>query len=209
MTSATVPDSQHDRSTKPNRSPTSRTVTASVITRLRNLTSVRALSRAEMMQLCEQQTALLLELAGVESPPVPDAVISDLPRVQLHRSAPIGVAGFTHWSQGRWFIVLRDQDHPTRQRFTLADEFKHILDHPFISVLYPDANGMPSHQRAEEACNYFAASLLMPRGWIRQAWHHGPQDIAYLARKFNVSRSTMTIRLSHVGLADTHLHRTQ
>ncbi len=209
MPSATVPDSHHNPSTTPTRSAALRTVQPSVVTRLRDLTPVRALSRAEMMHVGERQAALLLELARVDRPPVPETIISDLPRIQLHRFAPIGVAGFTHWSSGRWLIVLRDQDRPSRQRFTLAHEFKHILDHPFISVMYPDANGMPSHQRAEEACNYFAASLLMPRGWLRQAWHHGPQDITYLARRFNVSRSAMTIRLSHVGLADTHLHGTR
>ena len=161
------------------------------------------LSRAEMMHTSELQASRLLDLLGIANPPVPAAVISDLPRIEIHSSTPVGVAGFTHWSQGHWLIVLRPQDPSTRQRFTLAHEFKHILDHPYISVLYPDSEGLPSHGRAEEACNYFAAALLMPRPWVRDAWRRGPQDVGRLAKHFDVSRAAMTIRLSQVGLADS------
>jgi hypothetical protein len=173
-----------------------------ILSLLRSATPVHALTRAEMMSVCERQAERLLHLRTVTGPPVPDDTIRALPRIHVHEMA-MGVSGMTQWEHGRWLMLIRSRDTHTRRRFTLAHEFKHILDHPYISVLYPDARGAPSGHRAEEACNYFAASLLMPRKWVRDAWHHGPQDIGHLAKTFDVSCAAMSLRLSQVGLADT------
>ena len=154
------------------------------------------------MQVAETQAAMLRDAMHVDGPPVPDSVVTGFPRVEVVRRDPFVAAGATMWSHGRWTIVVKSSDSQQRQRFTLADEFKHVLDHPFVSVLYPGADGAPSHRRAEEMCNYFAASLLMPRGWVRECWRHGPQDTAVLARRFNVSSAAMRIRLSQVGITE-------
>jgi predicted transcriptional regulator len=38
-----------------------------------------------------------------------------------------------------------------------------------------------------KVCDYFAACLLMPRRWLRQAWSEGMRDVPGLARRFGVT----------------------
>jgi Zn-dependent peptidase ImmA (M78 family) len=80
-------------------------------------------------------------------------------------------------------------------------EFKHILDHPFIDVLYPDTAWTSAHDRAEQICDYFAACLLMPRTWLKKAWTR-TQDPHTLARRFDVSTQAMRVRLLQIGLVE-------
>jgi Zn-dependent peptidase ImmA (M78 family) len=79
------------------------------------------------------------------------------------------------WSHGRWLILLNAADSRGRQRFSLAHELKHILDHPFVTILY--ARWGESTDQAEQACDYFASCLLMPSRWLRQAWAEGMRDV--------------------------------
>lgn len=89
----------------------------------------------------------------------------------------------------------------TRRRFTLAHEFKHVLDHPFTRTLYPGHIERESPQ-AEAMCDYFAACLLMPRLWVKRLWTGGLQDIDHLAARFRVSPAAMSLRLSQLGITD-------
>ena len=84
------------------------------------------------------------------------------------------------------------------QRFSLAHELKHILDHPFETILY--ARG--STTLAEQTCDYFAACLLMPRRWLRRAWSEGMCDANSLARRFGVTPQAIKVRLLQVGLIE-------
>ena len=113
---------------------------------------------------------------------------------------PAPVSGATNWSHGRWLIVLNGLEPRGRQRFSLAHEFKHILDHPFIDVLYPETPTMSSEERAEQICDYFAACLLMPRLWVKRAWRNGEQSRRALSERFDVSPAAMTFRLQQIGL---------
>ncbi|GAA5126135.1 ImmA/IrrE family metallo-endopeptidase [Haloechinothrix salitolerans] len=91
---------------------------------------------------------------------------------------------------------------PTRRRFTLSHEFKHVLDHPFIKVIYNDLgkNAAERERQIEQLCDYFAGCLLMPRNWLKRAWSNGVQDQAALAAMFNVSEAAMAVRLQQIGL---------
>jgi Zn-dependent peptidase ImmA (M78 family) len=113
---------------------------------------------------------------------------------------PAPASGATQWSQGRWLILLNGADPAGRQRFSLAHEFKHVLDHPFIGELYPATRSMSSRERAEQVCDYFAACLLMPRLWLKRSWTTGTQDLRPLAHQFEVSRTAMRVRLLQIGL---------
>ncbi|MDP9388685.1 MAG: ImmA/IrrE family metallo-endopeptidase [Actinomycetota bacterium] len=106
----------------------------------------------------------------------------------------IPVSGSAHWSKGRWVIALNSSEASTRQRFSLAHEFKHVLDNPFIGFLYPKQQAWTPADRAERVCDYFAACLLMPKVWVRRAWTDGVQDLRGLSRRFNVSQSAMNVR---------------
>ena len=88
-----------------------------------------------------------------------------------------------------------------RQRFSLAHEFKHILDAPFGDVLYPGWRGLSGEDRAEHAANHFAACLLMPKAWVRREYFtHGMTSLPKLAAYFEVSQAAMRYRLESLGV---------
>lgn len=129
-------------------------------------------------------------------------LIGELPRVRVRVEATLADSGLTHWNGGTWVIGINRNDSRTRRRFTLAHEFKHILDHPFIDTIYPDEHGRPAAKQAELMCDYFAACLLMPRPWVKRLWAQGIQDAGVLAATFNVSLVAMNIRLQQLGLVE-------
>lgn len=170
------------------------------ITLLRDTIPIRKLTFVETLRTAELQAAKFVALAGLTGPPFPDSAITSLPRVQVERMTPAPVSGATQWSRGRWLILINGADPIGRQRFSLAHEFKHVLDHPFIGTLYPATPGMTAREREEQVCDYFAGSLLMPRPWLKRSWASGTQDLRSLAREFEVSRAAMRVRLLQVGL---------
>ena len=175
---------------------------------LRALTPVRPLRFAEALRIAELQAAKLVQLAGLADGPVPNSIISEQPRLQVER-LPLhrGCSGFSQWAKGRWVIVLNAHESPNRQRFSLAHEFKHVLDGPLAAALYPSDNNQPTDAAAEAICDHFAACLLMPRPWVKRAWGNGMQDPYVLARRFRVSPEAMHIRLDRLGLTNRRMNR--
>ena len=174
----------------------------SVVAQLRALVPFRPLTHSEAMRVAELQTTRLLKLLEVAEPPMPEGVIATLPRIQVERSSPIPVSGSAQWAKGLWHIVLNGAEPAVRQRFSLAHEFKHVLDAPFASFLYPEVPGMNSHERAERVAEYFAGCLLMPKLWVNRAWTSGVQRLPTLAKRFGVSQAAMQVRLLQIGLID-------
>jgi predicted transcriptional regulator len=173
-----------------------------VIASLRDFVPIRSLTREEALRIAELQARRFHELVGAMSPPFSERLITDLPRVQVERMSPIPVSGSTHWASNKWLIVLNGAESRARQRFSLAHEFKHILDHRFIDILY---EGVAAHDRArwiEQVCDYFAGCLLMPRPWVKRAYANGNQQLASLADRFEVSQAAMNYRLIQIGLID-------
>lgn len=177
-------------------------MTPSPLTVLRDLVPIRPLTQLEALRIAELQADRLLTLAGLTEPPVPDELIESIPKIEVRRMRPWPVSGCTDWAKSTWVIVLNAAEPYVRQRFSLAHEFKHILDHRFIDVIYPDLPGLNSQERAEKVCNYFGGCLLVPRKWLRAAWTSGVQKEPDLARMFNVSRDAVHTRLSQTGLID-------
>lgn len=174
-----------------------------VLAVLRSKAPRRALSPAEAAQIAEWQATALLELAGLSEPPTPATLISELPRVLVTSDVDLPVSGCTSWSNGRWLIVLNGAEPAVRQRFSLAHEFKHAIDHRFRDVLYVDRPKLSAYQQAELAADYFAACLLMPRRWLKAAWGDGFQRVSELSQLFDVSPQAMTRRIEHLGLGTT------
>ena len=153
----------------------------STLTTLRDFVPIRTLTREEALRIAELQAHRLQEICDVTAAPFPSAGIADLPRVQVERMSPIPVSGSTHWASSRWLIVLNGSESATRQRFSMAHEFKHILDHRFVDVLY---RGVPVPDRGrwiEQVCDYFAGCLLMPRAWVKNVYCSGIQRLDQLA----------------------------
>ena len=173
-----------------------------VLRHLRDLMPDRTLEVHEAKSVAERQALRLLQILGQTTPAVDVSAISELPRIEVRVEARLPISGFSQWNRGRWLIGINKDDAPARRRFTLAHEFKHVLDHPFVDRAYADRKGKADDVLAEQVCDYFAACFLMPRPWIKRAWVNGVQDQEQLARLFNVSEAAMAIRLRQIGLVD-------
>lgn len=169
---------------------------------LRDMVPLRALTVTESLRIAELQANRFRDLSAVTVTALPETAISELPRMQVNRMIPAIAAGASQWSRGRWLIVLNGAQPLGRQRFSLAHEFKHILDSPFVKFLYPPTQGLSERDRREGVCDYFAACLLMPRMQVKKVWTSGVQDLGSLARRFEVSRQAMQVRLEQVGLVE-------
>lgn len=176
----------------------------SVIAALRALMPNRPLTRAEAYQIAEQQATKLLQLSGTEAPPVAEDIIAGLPRVMVERHSPLPMSGFTNWNKGRWQIVLNGAEPWVRQKFSLAHEFKHVLDHPFVAEAYTRIGESGSTKEpVERVCDYFAGCLLMPKLWVTSLYYNrGVRDLPTLARRFGVSQTAMRVRLLQLGLIE-------
>src|ERR1700687_3105289 len=102
-----------------------------VVTRLRDIVPLRPLLFAEAIRIAELQAQRFLEMCEVTQPAVPDSIIRELPRIDVTRVSNFPASGASHWSNGRWLVLLNSNEPSTRQRFRLAHEFKHIIDHRF------------------------------------------------------------------------------
>lgn len=170
---------------------------------LRDLVPIRPLTYNEALRVAELQANRLLKLSDVVQAPVPDDVITDIPKIQVRRMSPWPVSGCTDWAMSTWVIALNGAESASRQRFTLAHEFKHILDHRFVDVLYSTTNGASRHKRIEATCDYFAGCLLVPKTLLRRAWTSGYQDPSDLAELFSVSQAAIQTRLLQTGLLES------
>lgn len=184
----------------------------SIIRQLRSLMPLRPLEEHEARSIAERQATKLLQLLGQNEPAVDVGLIAELPRVEVKVEPNLhvgGMSGFSQWSRGRWLVVVNRDDSPTRRRFTLSHEFKHVLDHPFIKVIYNDLgkDAAERERQIEQLCDYFAGCLLMPRNWLKRAWANGVQDQAALAAIFNVSEAAMAVRLQQIGLVEPRTRR--
>jgi len=173
----------------------------SVLATLRDFVPITALSRQQAFRLAELQAIRFRTLTNHTDPLLPTAAIAELPRLQVDYVSPLPVSGATAWSEGRWMVLLRGSEPQPRQRFSLAHELKHILDHRFIDVLYTAIPPDQRHDFIEQICDYFAGSLLVPRMTLRRLWHGGVTDVGELANRFGVSQPAIQTRLSQVGVS--------
>ena len=171
-----------------------------ITARLRALVPSRALTWSESHSLAERQATALLRFMHINEPPVPQFIICNLPGVFVDWREDWPTAGMTLALERHYRIVICASEPRGRQRFSLAHEYKHVLDDPLIDKLYTHLAAEDRHDRAERLCNYFAACLLMPRSWVKRDWCSGRQNISRLARRYHVSREAMRTRLSELGL---------
>ncbi len=181
-----------------------------ILQSLRALVPARPLQHHEAQGIAERQATRLLAILDQRDTPVDVGLIAELPRIEV-RVVPnrdiAGLSGMSQWlkKDSRWLIAVNRDDSQTRRRFTLGHEFKHILDNPYINVLYPksDYSKDSADERAERMCDYFSACVLMPRAWVKRAWARGSQNTEALAAVFNVSPAAMDRRLQDLGLIES------
>jgi len=176
-------------------------MTSGIITKLRDTVPIRPHLYGEALRIAELQARRFLELSGISEPAVPERVIAELPRIHVARLSPFPTSGATHRFDGRWLVALNGSEPLTRQRFSLAHELKHIIDHRFVNIIY---TAFPERERAamvEHICDFFAGCLLMPRPWLKRAYYGGTQFIPDLAEMFGVSQAAITVRLKQIGIS--------
>ncbi len=175
----------------------------SITSELRSLMPPRPLRYAEALTVAELQANRLLSRSDITEAPTPNLIISELPRIEVDHADNLPISGYTQWENGRWHIVINRSDYPLRQRYTLAHEFKHLLDHPFIGRAYREIKIPTPEETAEKVADYFAACLLMPKAWVKATYcREAIQDPKRLARHFSVSEAAMRRRLRELGLTE-------
>jgi Zn-dependent peptidase ImmA (M78 family) len=131
---------------------------------------------------------------------MPTEALTALPRVRVvHDDVP--VSGSAHWDGRSWLVVLNSRERSPRQRFALAHELKHIVDHTTHAFLYNAMPGMNPVEQAERAADYFAGCLLAPRSWLRAACADGAKSPKEIARLFAIPVPLAETRLTQCGLA--------
>jgi hypothetical protein len=170
--------------------------------RLRALLPNRRLTRTEAFGLAERQATLLLKLNGITDGPVPSDVIARQPFLRVAVRSPMMSSGASRWIKPRWVVLLNGLEPAARQRFSLAHEFKHILDHHYMKQYGDRAPTATEHLATEQLCDYFAGCVWMPRLMVKRAFGKGVQDVVALAHYFKVSPSAMYVRLVQLGLID-------
>lgn len=175
-----------------------------ILRRLRQLAPKRAFRPSEALVLAEKQAALANDLLEARHGPatrfgsVADvSCFEAMPRLQVVYD-DLPVSGLSFWNGRSWIVALNGEDGLCRQRFTLLHEFKHIIDHHSSHLLY--GTGPLGRARAEQAADYFAGCVLVPKTKLKSAWCSGIQQIDALAETFDVSQTAIRVRLAQTGL---------
>jgi Zn-dependent peptidase ImmA (M78 family) len=108
-------------------------------------------------------------------------------------------------------VIGVNMNHPeVRRRFTIAHEFGHYMLHSGISAHYDRDYRINFRSREsseatdieEIEANFFAASILMPKRFLDRDEAvmalDNDEAVAKLAKKYNVSRHAMSLRLGNV-----------
>ncbi|MEQ8396551.1 ImmA/IrrE family metallo-endopeptidase [Thalassobaculum sp.] len=102
------------------------------------------------------------------------------------------------WSGG-YEVHVNERDHPRRQRFTIAHEIAHFVMHRDLigDGITEDAlfRGPWGDPHVETQANRLAADILMPYFLIQIYWLRAERSVDQLARRFDVSKQAMEIRL--------------
>jgi Zn-dependent peptidase ImmA (M78 family) len=174
----------------------------SVLAHLRALVPQRPLTSGEALRIAELQANHLLRHFQIETPAVPEQIVSELPRLRVVREDGLPVSGAAYWN-GRYWVITVNADEPYfRQRFSVMHEFKHVLDHTTKQFLYQDRPFQTADQQAERVADYFAACLLMPKRVVKRLWYQGNQNIVQLAETLFVSTRAVRFRLDQLGLIE-------
>jgi hypothetical protein len=165
----------------------------------------RPLRLDESLRIAERQAGLLRwQLGRAASAALPTDAVTGLPFLTVTSRTGLAKSALVTKTNSGWVLVVRADEPLVRQRFSMGHELKHILDDPFSEQyekgLYPGYRGLSSDDLAERVCDHFAGALFMPKILIRRDWTNRLQDPAQLARRYNVSRAAMEVRLRQLGL---------
>lgn len=125
----------------------------------------------ELLLQVENLANYLLEAAGITEPPVPLDLITtfDPVRPVEIRFLPLNAHYGAVWLLGdEWVLHLNANQPLPMNRYVAFHEGYHIVCR--VSGLYAGETGDSCRPFHEVTADYFAASILMPRGWVREYW---------------------------------------
>lgn len=156
----------------------------------------------------ERVVSKLLESFRVTEPPVPiDRIVRGSGVVV--QSGDLGeVSGLLARSADKTTIGVNSKHPRTRQRFTVAHEFGHLILHDGMvshfdkeyRVNFRSAESSQGTNVEEMEANYFAATILMPKEFLDRDEASRALDsdelVQELAARYKVSGHAMSLRLA-------------
>lgn len=152
----------------------------------------------------------VLFASNVDEPQVPVEKIVQNSGVAIKRGNLGEVSGLLVRSSPGAMIGVNGTHPKVRQRFTIAHEYAHFVLHDGIAnhfdsdfrINFRSPESSQTTDAEEIEANYFAACLLMPRKFLDrdEAVNCVDDDdgVAALARRYNVSRHAMSLRLGNL-----------
>lgn len=166
------------------------------------------------MWIIESKANQLLVEARIPAPPVPVEQVANSLGIEIEL-ADIGEdCSGVLVRHGNRAIIGVNKTHPlNRRRFSIAHEIGHFVLHEgdtYIDkgyrVHFRDLESGSGTKGEEMDANAFAAALLMPAEWVRDAFFQQPFELTeddvlqMLAQKFQVSTQAMSYRLMRLRL---------
>ncbi|MCY3868124.1 MAG: ImmA/IrrE family metallo-endopeptidase [Gemmatimonadetes bacterium] len=166
------------------------------------------------MWIIESEADQLLIEARIHAPPVSVKQVANSLGIKIEL-ADLGedCSGVLVRNGDRAVIGVNKKHHPNRQRFSIAHEIGHFMLHEgdtYIDkgyrVQFRDLESGSGTKGEEMDANAFAAALLMPAEWVKDAFYQQPFDLTedyvleMLAEKFKVSTQAMSYRLMRLRL---------
>ncbi len=121
---------------------------------------------------------------------------------------------FRNEGNGKAVIGVNRNQHPNRQRFTVAHELGHYLLHSTgrvhvergYSIKLRDGRSSEGVDEEEKEANLFAAELLMPRRFLTRDISHAASldlfdeaSLSEVAERYKVSTQALAFRLAYLG----------
>lgn len=156
-------------------------------------------ARLSLVELTARNT---LYEAKIFEPPVPAKILLERHAV-VHWFSDDEIEGFCTEEEDRKHIFLNRLMTKGRDNFTYAHELAHLqMNH--LKINQSKVTAWHEHHIKREA-DYFAACLLMPEDWIRQACGNDTIGLCHLrglVQIFDVSWEAMTNRLDELKICE-------
>jgi|TARA_R110002050_G_scaffold297886_1_gene460006 Zn-dependent peptidase ImmA (M78 family) len=106
-----------------------------------------------------------------------------------------------HKKTGEWHMTVNSLHHPHRQRFTIAHEIGHHVQHGAFKDEFIDTNFFRNgdSNKMEAEANSFAAELLMPKDKFDRFISDVSSKTEDIASHFQVSSMAVRIRAKELG----------
>lgn len=145
----------------------------------------------ELLQHVEGQANDFLTVAGINEPPVPLELIQTfdpLRRVEI-RCLPLRAHHGAVWLlDDEWVLHLNANQPLPMKRYVAFHEGYHIVCH--VSAMYETETADGCRPFTEATADYFAASVLMPRKWVKSYWPR-VHSVAKMAELFQAPESAV------------------